>query len=224
MRIKKTAMATALILVSGAANSVPITSLEITGGNFVLGGAGGVINPAAFSNMTVGGYDGSAPLAAGSEAFYAPTSIATLTYDVFGPVAIFTTESDGIRSGFSAPTGDITGSTLTLDLSAWTIYWNNSVANLGSSSDLTAGSICDGTLPGTFQPQCSTPILTTYNAMTGEFTASWNAVTIGGVISTQLSEWTITGYVSAVPVPAAAWLFGSGLIGLIGFARKNARA
>lgn len=29
--------------------------------------------------------------------------------------------------------------------------------------------------------------------------------------------------VSAIPVPAAAWLFGSGLIGLIGFARRKAR-
>lgn len=28
--------------------------------------------------------------------------------------------------------------------------------------------------------------------------------------------------VSAIPVPAAAWLFGSGLIGLIGLARRKA--
>jgi len=27
--------------------------------------------------------------------------------------------------------------------------------------------------------------------------------------------------VSAVPVPAAFWLFGSGLIGLVGFARRK---
>lgn len=30
------------------------------------------------------------------------------------------------------------------------------------------------------------------------------------------------GHVPAVPVPAAVWLFGSGLIGLVGFARKKA--
>ena len=29
---------------------------------------------------------------------------------------------------------------------------------------------------------------------------------------------------SAVPVPAAAWLFGSGLLGLVGVARRKARA
>jgi hypothetical protein len=28
----------------------------------------------------------------------------------------------------------------------------------------------------------------------------------------------------AVPVPAAVWLFGSGLLGLIGVARRKARA
>jgi len=34
--------------------------------------------------------------------------------------------------------------------------------------------------------------------------------------------WAVhSGDVSAVPVPAAVWLFGSGLIGLIGFARKK---
>ena len=34
--------------------------------------------------------------------------------------------------------------------------------------------------------------------------------------------WAVqSGDVSAVPVPAAAWLFGSGLIGLVGFARRK---
>ena len=37
------------------------------------------------------------------------------------------------------------------------------------------------------------------------------------------NAWAVqSGDVSAVPVPAAAWLFGSGLIGLIGFARRKA--
>lgn len=34
--------------------------------------------------------------------------------------------------------------------------------------------------------------------------------------------WAVSSGVSAVPVPAAAWLFGSGLLGLIGIARKKA--
>ena len=40
----------------------------------------------------------------------------------------------------------------------------------------------------------------------------------GGLEMTSLSVNTV----SAVPVPAAVWLFGSGLIGLVGFARRRA--
>ena len=29
------------------------------------------------------------------------------------------------------------------------------------------------------------------------------------------------GYVNAIPVPAAVWLFGSGLLGLVGVARRK---
>jgi len=37
-----------------------------------------------------------------------------------------------------------------------------------------------------------------------------------------LNAWAVqSGDVSAVPVPAAVWLFGSGLIGLVGFARRK---
>lgn len=220
MNINKMLVAATLLLASAAANSAPIKYLEITGGDFFIGGTGGSINPAAFANMTVGGYDGMTPpvgYGLDSEASYAPTSIATFTWGFFGPVAVFTSDADGVRSGFAAPTGDITGSTLTLDLSAWTYYWNGTTVNSGSSSDLIAGSICSLSI----QDRCSTPILTTYNAMTGEFTASWTAVNIGGATPDEIAEWNITGYVSTVPVPAAVWLFGSGLIGLAGFARHK---
>jgi len=37
-----------------------------------------------------------------------------------------------------------------------------------------------------------------------------------------LSAWAVrSGDVSAVPVPAAVWLFGSGLLGLLGLARRK---
>ena len=68
---------------------------------------------------------------------------------------------------------------------------------------------------------CSTAITTTYDAGIGTFTASWSAVVIGGPFNDQLAEWNITGQVSAVPVPAAAWLFGSGLIALVSFAKRK---
>jgi hypothetical protein len=43
--------------------------------------------------------------------------------------------------------------------------------------------------------------------------------------SNDLYAWAVRpGDVAAVPVPAAAWLFGSGLLGLIGFARRKKQA
>lgn len=44
----------------------------------------------------------------------------------------------------------------------------------------------------------------------------------------QYAQWHLTGtatpFASAVPVPAAAWLFGSGFVGLMGVMRRRARA
>lgn len=197
--MKKTAIAAALLLVTGAANAAPITSLEITGGSFAMAGAGGTINPAAFANMTIGGYDGSEPLTAGTQADYAPLSIATFDFGFFGAVGVRTAETDGVNSGFAAPTGDLTGSALTLDLSSWTAYWNGTSFNQGGM------------------------ITTTVDAM-GNFTANWQATVNGGAFNGQVGDWTITGTVSAVPVPAAVWLFGSGLVGLAGVARRRKAA
>jgi hypothetical protein len=51
--------------------------------------------------------------------------------------------------------------------------------------------------------------------------------TSGGTLTVDLgtnndySHWTEYGPMSAVPVPAAAWLFGTALIGFIGFSRRT---
>lgn len=71
------------------------------------------------------------------------------------------------------------------------------------------------------------------DALSGAVTASY-AYMDDGIIGAQLSmngatdifngeDWTRAQFVSrtVVPIPAALWLFGSGLIGLIGFARRK---
>lgn len=54
------------------------------------------------------------------------------------------------------------------------------------------------------------------------FSTYYSNQTFTGKTSSNLYAWAVkSGDVSAVPVPATVWLFGSGLIGLIGFVRHN---
>lgn len=47
---------------------------------------------------------------------------------------------------------------------------------------------------------------------------------VAGAYSSQFVEWSLAGsYSTVVPVPAAAWLFGSGLMGLVGVARRRGK-
>lgn len=56
---------------------------------------------------------------------------------------------------------------------------------------------------------------------------AWNYSFASGYQGTDVKDnglyaWAVrSGDVAAVPIPAAAWLFGSGLVGLIGFARRK---
>lgn len=61
-----------------------------------------------------------------------------------------------------------------------------------------------------------------FNPGSGNFAAATNSLSTG----TYTLKITMANYVSAtaVPVPAAVWLFGSGLLGLAGFARRKKRA
>jgi hypothetical protein len=75
-----------------------------------------------------------------------------------------------------------------------------------------------------FWPQVISPTSTMYDHATGDFSLSWaftDMVTydIDGLGSQEIStafDFTISGSAVVVPVPAAVWLFGSGLIALVG--------
>lgn len=217
--MKKTAIAAALLLVSGAANAAPITQLTLTGGTFSLNsGATDPFTMGAFADMTVGGYDGSAPTSADFLAF----GIANFEFGTNGTVIVYTSPDDAINTGFAAPTGDITDGAATLELDSWTAWWSGTVFNQGSTSTKGATETC---VTANFVTKCSTPVVVnSYDPATGAFTASWDSVVVGGAFNGQLGNWTIEGTMSAVPVPAAVWLFGSGLLGLAGIARRRKAA
>jgi len=76
----------------------------------------------------------------------------------------------------------------------------------------------------------ATPVMG--SAVTGLVTATldvetWAVVGTTGTVSAgsnMLGSYTVVSSFSAVPIPAAVWLFGSGLLGLAGIARRKKAA
>jgi len=191
----------AMVGIAAGAQAAPLNSLLVTGGAFTMSGVGpNPLHPAAFADMSVdGSYDGSVPpgVIAASEAPYAPISIATFSFGIFGPAYVVTAATDEAGNGpFPGVTGDLTGNQLTLDLRSWILWWKDAI-NQGATG-VTA---------------------TTDGA--GNFTATWNAVVVGGFANGQVGNWTLTGNATAIPEPMSMALVGSGLVALVGLAWRR---
>ena len=108
------------------------------------------------------------------------------------------------------------GNTATVDMSGWTVTWNGIESiPMGSGA---WGSNPDGVANVTCGVDCGDG---------DTFTLSYTATVPAGDPSgfgNVAYELFMTGTVSAVPVPAAVWLFGSGLLGLVGVARRRKAA
>lgn len=98
---------------------------------------------------------------------------------------------------------------VTLDFSGWGITWNG-VPDIPLGSSATANLICgtDCSLGDTFTLH--------YTALIPPYHPSGFGLVYYGV--------HLEGTIGAVPVPAAAWLFGSGLIGLAGAMKRRKAA
>jgi len=150
----------------------------------------------------------------------------TATYDMTDPAApvltSFTTGDMDAGWGFFGAAGwhttndadgvtvasdDLSGNA-TLDMSGWTVFWNGGDIDMGTgmAATVTCGNTCEAG---------------------DSFTLDYDAVVpsggFAGVAYALHLEGTI-GAASAVPVPAAVWLFGSGLVGLAGVARRRKAA
>lgn len=222
--LKLTSLFTGLI-VSTSINAAPISQLTITGGDYSLGNGSkntfinmdGTPGVGAFADLTIGGYDGSSP----QSNTWTDWGIAYLEFDSNGPIVVMTAPEDDYTSSTADPdnasfagiSGDITNDIVTLDLSSWSMWWSGTITNEGP------GDTC---VTADFVTRCSTPlVINSYDPSTGAFDATWNSVIVGAWCNGCLSNWHITGTVSAVPLPAAVWLFGSGLIALFAASRKR---
>jgi hypothetical protein len=140
------------------------------------------------------------------------------------------------NTGMDFTTSAITGDTVTgLTMGGWTVTWagipaismGGGLQNCGTASD---GICVSGTVD----------VAGTYNNGTGLATFAWSGVYgtaytldytavvpqadpsgFGGVPYQLHLVGVVNEVVAAVPVPAAVWLFGSGLLGLVGLARRR---
>jgi len=102
---------------------------------------------------------------------------------------------------------------VTLDFSGWSVAWNGFDSNLGS------GAWQAGFSDSVAQVSCAV------DCRDGDtFTLDYSAtVFTGGFSGKGNAKYSLhlEGTISAVPVPAAIWLFGAGLLGLAGVARRR---
>jgi len=124
-----------------------------------------------------------------------------------------------------------------LDLAPSGFYNSNNgtlsqlVDMLGSTESVTNSSIINGRLinSNAFTPSGSSASQLDLARIATNDT-SYNAISHNGVISNNISDPTVGSFLvrstlpastSPVPVPAAAWLMGTGLLGLTGFSRRK---
>lgn len=204
---------------SGAASAAAISSISINDFAFGMG-----YNPTIGSNedsaaktinmdIVSGTFQGG-PNFDGSGNADKTAGIVGFDFGFFGPVSAYTipdnkNDPNNIQVGvYPAPSGDITGGTMTLDLSAWTAGWNGNEFNQGGSTSgtMTISNLVDNG-NGTF-----------------DFLAEWSSLIVGGPFNGNTGYWDVQGTATVVPVPAAVWLMGSGLLGLVGVARRRKAA
>jgi hypothetical protein len=205
LNMKKTALAVALLTAGVSAHAATVTSLTIAGGEFSMGDpsftGSSAISAGDQGAMVMGTYQGSNDGAANGI-----NALAKFQFGYFGPVDTYTQGATayavdgGAVENPAAPTGTTSGATINMDMGSWTAFWNGNEFNQGNHN-----------------------VSGTYDSGTGAYTLEWGSLISGGPFDGNIGYWRLNGVatVSSVPVPAAAWLMGSGLLGLVGVARRR---
>lgn len=218
LSLKKIVLATVVVLGSVAATSanaavVNVISFTIAGGAFNMGStnlgvAGCSTNPSDFLSHKCLTAGPASPVVMGT--YQGSASNSLTLFNFFGaPVNTFTAASaTGAApnpTGLPSGTVDTTLGTMTVDLNGWYANW--------SGTNFLQGGVATGTY---------TPI----SATTGSYTLSWSSFITTAPFAGQTGNWNLSGTVThaPVPIPAAVWLFGSGLLGLVGIARRRKAA
>jgi len=150
-----------------------------------------------------------------------------------GPAGAGTMDIAGTGQGFPAAAGDVTWTARAYPGTLWTTPGSDHVAT--PSATVVVGNVLNvvstwgstSLMVSDVQGWLNTPS-TNY----GWLLKNLDEVTTQNVRVMYSKEWSdpalrpqlLVTYLAPVPVPAAVWLFGSGIVGLAGMARRNARA
>lgn len=112
----------------------------------------------------------------------------------------------------ATPVTYTSGTTATVNMSGFTVHWNGGDIDMGQGSPAVISAGVDG-LWGTGDERMD------YAAVvpSGSFKGVAYAFHLAGTMATPVNTAS-----APIPVPAAAWLLGSGLLGLVGVARRKA--
>lgn len=190
-----------------------------------------------YTGMQVG-TDGGVHIGSPAQPLGTAASHGGLPWDVQYPTSGYTTDHGPIDMGWgffcntglhftASPVNVATdsGLTKTLDFSGWRVSWNGIPSiNMGGGTQV----ITDKAGTTTFQNGNGLATITCSNtscSASSSWTLDYSAVVpIGDASGFGGTPYTVhLSYASThvVPVPAAVWLFGSGLLGLVGIARRK---
>ena len=159
------------------------------------------------------------------------TTLTNVSLGIFGSMS-GSVSYEGANHDLTAGTGSLSGTTFTYNVAtggsnsnAASSYSNTNASCSGSGS--VAGNTVCGTWGGTTGAWEGVTITLDFSPDFSSFTGSIAAVEKSGsglTANTTTINYTVAGVLDApaeVPVPAAAWLFGSALVGLAGVGRKR---
>lgn len=205
MKAIKTLLAVSVLAAAGAANAATVNFTVAVDSANSGGTFGGSAIPASVSGGGTGSLD---------------TSTGILTFTTSNNTSL------DLSTVFSDPAGT--------DISAASpIVQKYTIATTGAYTPIVTGSsyvttACTNAATDTLGSCGSAGIGKTnkINALSGSFTTSGGefVVTTGAAGVLTNVAYKLTATAPAVPVPAAAWLFGSGLLGLAGTARRRRAA
>lgn len=193
------------LIFSVTVNAAPISNLSVTGGTFggdfsgafpFIGGPHAFANVGAYNlvtDTTTVDWDISTPQSTPSTSALASFIGAATWAQLF-----MTGPSSGTVNGFS--TGISNGDAIVFDMSSLDLNWNGNTFNVGG---LAAGTV------------------TNVSSNVFDYNVSWTGIVSSGAFVGEVYNLTFTGTGSVVPVPAAIWLFSSGLLGLLAVARSR---